>query len=121
MDFKKLKKFFFLETKSITKAGFLLTFLSSLSAILGVFRDALLALIFGASKELDIYFASFRIPDFLYSILIFGAISAAFIPFFNQLLKENREKAFLFSNQFLKTILSLIVSPYSALQHSLLF
>ncbi len=110
MDFKKIKKFFFLETKSIAKAGFLLTFLSFLSAILGVFRDALLASIFGASKELDIYFASFRIPDFLYSILIFGAISAAFIPLFNQLLKENREKAFLFSNQFLKTILLILFS-----------
>ena len=102
------KKFFLIETKSITKAGFLLTFLSVVSAILGVFRDALLASIFGASKELDIYFASFRIPDFLYSILIFGAISAAFIPLFNQFLKESKEKGFLFSNQFLKTILLIL-------------
>jgi len=58
----------------------LLTFVGS---ILGLVRNALLASSFGASQNLDIYYASFRLPDLIYNIFILGAISAAFIPLFN--------------------------------------
>jgi len=102
-------KVFLFKTKSPFKAGFLLAFLSLISALLGVLRDALLAFTFGASRELDLYYASFRIPDFLYSILIFGATSAAFIPLFNQVLKKDPNKAFLFANQFLRFIFLILL------------
>lgn len=64
-----------------------------LSRILGLYRDRLLASTFGASRELDIYYAAFRIPDFIYGVLILGAISAAFIPVFSSLsTKEERDE-----------------------------
>ena len=72
----------------------LLLALSALfSRLLGVFRDHLLAKTFGASAgtgiyDLDVYYAAFRIPDLIYSLLILGTVSAAFIPIFTQYKKE---------------------------------
>lgn len=60
------------------------------SRALGLLRDRLLATGFGASGELDVYYAAFRIPDFLFNVLIAGAISAAFIPVFAGYLANKR-------------------------------
>lgn len=52
------------------------------SRFLGVVRDRVLAEVFGASRDLDIYYAAFRIPDFFYTLVITGAIGAAFLPLY---------------------------------------
>jgi len=52
----------------------------------------LLASCFGASGNLDIYYASFRLPDLIYNIFIMGAISAAFIPIFSQYWVKTKKK-----------------------------
>lgn len=51
-----------------------------LSRLLGVVRDRMLAARFGAGRELDIYYAAFQIPDFLFTLFLLGAASAAVIP-----------------------------------------
>lgn len=61
------------------------------SRALGLVRDRLLATGFGAGSELDTYYAAFRIPDFLFQILILGALSAAFIPVFAGYLANHRK------------------------------
>ncbi|MBI5411619.1 murein biosynthesis integral membrane protein MurJ [Candidatus Peregrinibacteria bacterium] len=71
----------------------LLALSSLLSRLLGVFRDHLLAKTFGATLgtgiyNLDSYYAAFRIPDLLYNLIIFGALSASFIPIFAQYKKK---------------------------------
>ncbi|MBU0727546.1 murein biosynthesis integral membrane protein MurJ [Patescibacteria group bacterium] len=73
----------------------LLAITALISRLLGVVRDHLLAKTFGATAgtgiyNLDTYYAAFRIPDLLYNLLIFGAISAAFIPIFTQHKKEGQ-------------------------------
>ncbi|MBU1018123.1 murein biosynthesis integral membrane protein MurJ [Patescibacteria group bacterium] len=75
----------------------LLALSALLSRFLGIMRDHLLAKTFGATagtgiNNLDTYYAAFRIPDMLYNLLIFGAISAAFIPIFTQYKKEGKFK-----------------------------
>lgn len=78
-----------------------------LSRVLGVFRDHLLAKSFGATGgegiyNLDTYYAAFRVPDLLYNLLIFGAISAAFIPIFTQYKKtDDSENAWKFASSML--------------------
>ena len=37
---------------------------------------------FGAGRELDAYFAAFRIPDAIFQLVVAGALSAALIPVF---------------------------------------
>ena len=81
------------EIPSIHGAAFLIGAAGLLSRILGVVRDRLLAAHFGASRALDVYYASFQIPDLLFTVFLIGAASAAIIPLFLQYDKENPQKA----------------------------
>ena len=77
-------------------ATLILAISALLSRVLGLLRDHLLARNFGAGGEgiynLDAYYAAFRIPDLLYNLLIFGAVSAAVIPIFTQYKKSDELK-----------------------------
>ncbi len=81
---------------------------------LGVLRDHVFASIFGIGSEgghfaLDAYYVAFKIPDFLYVLLIFGAMSAAFIPLYTQLLKkEGSDRAFEFASGVLNGLFLLL-------------
>ena len=85
-------------SETILGAGLITAGFAFLSSILGIVRNALLASHFGASYSLDIYYATFRLPDLIYNIFIVGTISAAFIPILNDYLTEDKEKAFEFSS-----------------------
>jgi putative peptidoglycan lipid II flippase len=93
MKFTRFSSIFNHESKNIESGAFVVAISGAISAILGIFRNALLAYKFGAGPELDMYFASFRIPDFIYSIFVFGALSAGFIPVFNKWVLEDKEKS----------------------------
>ncbi|MEK7149297.1 MAG: lipid II flippase MurJ, partial [Patescibacteria group bacterium] len=69
-----------------------------LSRLLGLLRDRLLAGTFGASRELDIYYAAFQIPDVLYTILLLGAGSVAILPIFTEIFQRNPKHAEEFMN-----------------------
>jgi len=100
------------KTKTITSAAVILAVTSLISGLLGLFRDRLLAGSFGGEDlyKLDIYFAAFRIPDFISTVLIMGAISAAIIPIFSQYLIRSREDAWrFFSNLLNLFFISLII------------
>jgi len=66
-----------------------LTLTSGLSYFFGLVRDRLFAHTFGLSRTLDIYNASFVIPDLLLNVLVGTALSAAFLPIY---LKRYDEK-----------------------------
>jgi len=103
-----VKRFFNFETKSINAAAFLL-FLSGLaSRLMGLFRDGLLAGYFGGGRELDIYFAAFRVPDFIYNILIGGGIALVFLPLFAEYYTKDKEKAWKVANLLLNVFLTFL-------------
>jgi len=81
------------KSETIFGAGLVTASLSLVSGLLGVLRNALLAWRFGASANLDIYYASFRLPDLIYNVFIMGAISVAFIPVFSSWWHKDRKKA----------------------------
>lgn len=75
-------------------AAFIIALAGVASRVLGFLRDRLLASSFGAGDILDAYYAAFRLPDLVYGLLVLGALSAAFIPVFTELIaREEREKA----------------------------
>lgn len=77
------------------------------SKFLGLIRDRLLVHEFDTSQA-AIFFASFRLPDLLFQLIIFGAVSVAFIPIFTDILgKKGEKQAFTFASNILN--LSLIV------------
>jgi len=104
-----ISKLFNSQTRTITSAAGILAAAAFISGLLGLFRDRLLAGSFGGGDELDIYFAAFRIPDFISMVLVMGAISAAIIPIFSEYLVRSREEAWkFFSNLINLFFISLI-------------
>jgi putative peptidoglycan lipid II flippase len=78
---KKLLQFLNKEFHSINEAALLLGAFTFLSQILGLVRDRLLAHIVGAGPILDVYYAAFRVPDFLYVSLGSLASVTVLMPF----------------------------------------
>src|SRR3989344_6041430 len=78
---RKLFGFLYKETNTLNQAALLLGLFAFLSQILAFLRDRLLAHIFGASVELDIYYAAFRIPDFLFVLAASVVSLSVLIPF----------------------------------------
>lgn len=83
----KLSKLFNGEN-SVRSASVILIITLALSNVLGLIRDHLLARYFETSV-LDVYFASFRIPDLVFNFLILGAIFSAFVPVFSDYKAKN--------------------------------
>jgi putative peptidoglycan lipid II flippase len=81
---------------SLQLAAALLAGSSLLSSGLGLFRDRLLNSTYYDTypQGLDAYTVAFVIPDFMFFILVSGALSVTFIPVFNdRLIKGNRKSA----------------------------
>lgn len=99
-----IKKLFNHESKSIAGGAIIIAIFYLINGILAILRNALLASHFGAGRELDIYYAAFRLPDLIYTILISGALTAGFIPLFAEKLLKTKEEAWRFSNNILTTL-----------------
>ena len=100
-----------------------LTLASGLSYFFGFLRDRIFAHTFGLSRTLDIYNASFVIPDLMLTVLIGTALSAAFLPIFSKLYDEKRELGYKYAHQMMSWgilviavigILAAITLPYYA-------
>ena len=76
-----------------------LTFTSGLSYFFGLVRDRIFAHTFGLSRTLDIYNASFVLPDLLQSLFIGTALSAAFVPIFTKLYDEKKSLGYTYTHQ----------------------
>lgn len=76
-------------------AAILLATATLTSSLLGIYRDRLLnGLYFDSYKVgLDAYTVAFTIPDFMFFILVSGALSVSFIPVFNQRLATGNRKS----------------------------
>lgn len=97
---------FQLESTSLIGAAFLVGFFSFASRIVGLVRDRILAGLFGAGNTLDVYYAAFKVPDFLFNLMVVGALSASFIPMFTKYYQNplQRARAWQFTNSILHLI-----------------
>ncbi|MEX0933666.1 MAG: lipid II flippase MurJ [Candidatus Paceibacterota bacterium] len=96
---ERFLKLLYQEIGGLHEAAFLLALFAFFSKILALLRDRLLAQHFGAGLELDIYYAAFRIPDFIYVSLASLVASAVLIPFIVHIL-DDRDR----TKQFINTI-----------------
>lgn len=78
---EKFFGFLYSETTTLNQAALLLGLFAFLSHVLAFIRDRLLAHIFGASIELDIYYAAFRVPDFILVVAASVVSLSVLIPF----------------------------------------
>ena len=112
---KAAQQFLFRKQKSILSAAFLIMGLSLASRILGLVRDRLLAAYFGSGPDLAAYLAAFRLPDFIFQVLIFGTITVSFIPIFTDLSQNKKPK-----NSGARLV-TLLISPFYSLWQFLWF
>ncbi|PIQ72991.1 murein biosynthesis integral membrane protein MurJ [Candidatus Roizmanbacteria bacterium CG_4_10_14_0_2_um_filter_36_35] len=78
---RKTSDFIFSQQKSIFSSVMLLSLMIVLTSLSGFLRYRILAGYFN-KEQLDIFFASFRIPDLIFEILITGALTTTFIPIY---------------------------------------
>lgn len=92
------------EKKVLSHASIIAAF-TILSKILGLLRDRLFASTFGPGTTLDAYYAAFRIPDFIFNLIVLGTVSAAFVPIFlDYIAKKQTEEAYKIANTVMNTI-----------------
>jgi putative peptidoglycan lipid II flippase len=65
------------EVRGLQAAAYILALSSLLSSVLALLRDRLLAHLFGAGMELDMYYAAFRLPDMVFVGI--GALVSAYM------------------------------------------
>jgi len=105
-----LNKIFNSQTKTLTRGALIIGVSYFFSAVLGLIRDRLLVGHFGAGLELDVYFAAFRIPDFVYNILILGGLIVAFLPLFAEYFSKNKNEVWQMTNYILNAFLIFILA-----------
>ncbi|MDO8486152.1 MAG: murein biosynthesis integral membrane protein MurJ [Candidatus Staskawiczbacteria bacterium] len=104
-----IKKIYSHKTQNISLAAFILSVFSFLSFVLGLLRDRLLTGNFGIGNELDVYYAAFRIPDFIAMVLMTGAIGVAIIPIFTKNLVSDKNQAFKYLSNLLNLSLFFLI------------
>jgi len=105
-----IKDFLKSEQNTIGKATFVIAVFIILSRILGLIRDRLLASTFGPTVELDIYFASFKIPDLIYSIVLAGGVLVSLLPLFSDYYKKNEKEAWKLINSVINIFLITLIA-----------
>jgi len=79
-------------TGGVAKAAGLIMVAMTLSRIFGYIRDVVIYTHFGQDYRTDAYNAAFSIPDFLYYLLVGGALSSAFIPVFSSYIATDQDE-----------------------------
>ncbi|MDD3474508.1 MAG: lipid II flippase MurJ [Candidatus Dojkabacteria bacterium] len=95
-----------------------------ITKILGFIKLRIIAQLFGATHDLDIFWAAFTIPDMIFLVIVGGSINAAIIPIFSDILYDKGKKrldelfskiTFVFSSVLIiLTILLFIFTPQLA-------
>ncbi len=100
--------------KNIRTVGVMMV-LTLLGKVLGLVRDMLMGHTFGTGMAADAFLTASRIPRNFFDAIFASAISASFIPVFNEYLeKKGKDEAFRLSSAFI-TLMTLLTAALSAL------
>ena len=90
----------------VPRGALVLSVLSLAYFGMGIVRNRVFANTFGASAELDAYYAAFRIPEIALDVLVAAGLTAPFVPIFTSLRQTDEAAA----NRFGRTVLTAAVS-----------
>lgn len=96
----------------LVTASLILTVAALASRLLGWIRLLVIGSQFGASRELDAYFAAFRIPDAIFQLVVAGALSAALIPVFSSYRARGQDRE---AWQLASSVINLVLIALAAL------
>ena len=101
--------------RQVARAAALVMGMFAISRALGLIRQIVFSLYFGAGAEMDAYVAAQRIPEMLFLIIAGGALGAAFIPTFStRLTQEGPRSAWQLASAVINLLLVILV-PLSVL------
>lgn len=110
--FRSSQKLLERQQTSILSAATVITLAVFLSSLLGFLRTRLLVAYFYSQytnliegAALDAYMVSFQIPEFVFQLLVIGALSAAFIPVYSKYQNRDKESALRLVNSMVNLIL----------------
>jgi len=109
---KRIFTFLNKELNGVNEAALLLGIFTFVSQLLGLVRDRMLAYIVGPGPTLDIYYAAFRIPDFLYISVASLASVTVLMPFMMSRMNSsdnNKEARSFLNNIFSVYILFMVI------------
>ncbi len=98
---RSLLQVFSKEVRGMHQAAYVLAAFALGSQLLALVRDRLLAAHFGASHTLDLYYAAFRIPDFLFATVASLLSLYALLPILTKYEKEGGGRMLSFLRQIL--------------------
>jgi len=88
---QQTRKLFLSAQGGMFSSALILSFMIIVSRIFGFIRYRTLAGYF-TKDQLDIFFASFRIPDLVFELLITGALTSSLIPIYIKYQKDEKER-----------------------------
>ncbi|MEI6396735.1 MAG: lipid II flippase MurJ [Candidatus Taylorbacteria bacterium] len=97
------------EIRGLHEAAYVLAIFALLSQILALFRDKLLAFTFGAGHQLDIYYAAFRIPDFIFALIGSLVSASILLPFFIDSFSKSQEEGKSFSDSIFTLFFGVVI------------
>ena len=97
------------EIRGLHEAAYVLAIFALLSSVLALFRDKLLAYTFGAGHQLDIYYAAFRVPDFIFALIGSLVSASILLPFFIDSFSRSHEEGKSFSDAIFTIFFMVIV------------
>jgi putative peptidoglycan lipid II flippase len=77
--------------RSVAIAALLISFGNIASRVLGLIREPTIAYFFGRGLEVDAFQLAWTVPNTVYDLLINGAVSAALVPVFSELVEGDRD------------------------------
>jgi len=97
--FKWLKRVYSFKQTTLYSSTIVVAITMIVARLLGLLKLRFLTSYY-PQEQLDLFFAAFRIPDFIFEIFVAGSIASCFIPIINDILEDNeknRREAMVFS------------------------
>ena len=107
---KRFFNIFYKEISGLHEAAYLLGIFAFLSQVLALLRDRMFASTFGAGTTLDVYYSSFRIPDFIFATVASLVSISVLVPFITERLDRDREEGKKFINSIFSFFFLLIIA-----------
>jgi putative peptidoglycan lipid II flippase len=109
MDSENLKR----GRSSVARNASVVSLAVMASRVLGLVRDQVFAIFFGAGLYYDAFLTAFRIPNLLRDLFAEGALSAAFVTTFTQVLETKGEKEAIRLSNRVATLIILVIAAIS--------
>jgi putative peptidoglycan lipid II flippase len=119
--FEKSTKFITQQQTSIMSAAAVIGGMSVVSAFLGILKNGVIESVFFRLEQkplIDAFWAAFRVPDFLFQLLVVGVLSATFIPVYTRVMNNEEERQKLVSTLmtslgFLYIVIAIIIGVFA--------